>query len=470
MEHKKLQDILNEAPGFSVSADGAIEKALAGFDKKIIVLDDDPTGVQTVHDIPVYTAWDEESIEQGFADPGMFFILTNSRGVSAKEAERLNRDIAERVLSAAKKSGKDFVFISRSDSTLRGYYPLETATLRDVLEKDGKTVDGEIICPFFIEGGRYAYGNIHYVLYGNELIPAGETEFAKDKSFGYKASDLTEWVEEKTGGAYKQEDVAAIDLETIRTDGQNAIADKLMGIRNFGKVIVNALSYDDIKLFLAGYIEATKRGKHFIFRSAAAIPKVIGGVGDQPLLEKDKLVAGNENGGLIVIGSHVEKTTKQLEGLLAKTDIEPIEFDQHLVLDEAAFKKERARVQQIANERIARGKDVVIYTRRERIDLNTGNPEDELRLSRAISDAVTAFVTNLDVQPAYIIAKGGITSSDIGTTALRAKRAMVMGQVLPGIPVWQLGDESKFPGMAYIIFPGNVGGEDALKVIVEKLR
>lgn len=469
MEHKKLQDILKGAPAFSASADEAIDRALSSFDKKIIVLDDDPTGVQTVHDIPVYTAWDEESIEEGFADPGMFFILTNSRGVSAREAEQINRDIAARVLSAAKKSGRDFVLISRSDSTLRGYYPLETATLCDILEKNGEIVDGEIICPFFIEGGRYTYGNIHYVLYGDELIPAGETEFAKDKSFGYRSSDLTEWVEEKTGGAYEKEKVVAIDLETIRKGGPKAVADKLSGVSDFGKVIVNALSYDDVKLFLSGYIDAAKRGKNFIFRSAAAIPKVLGGVSDRPLLEKDRLVAGNKNGGLIVIGSHVEKTTRQLEVLLEGTDIEPIEFNQHLVLDEGAFRKEQARVQKIANERIANGRDVVIYTKRERIDLNTGNPQDELKLSRAISDAVTAFVTNLDVQPAYIIAKGGITSSDIGTTALRAKRAMVMGQVLPGIPVWQLGGESKFPGMAYIIFPGNVGGEDALKVIVEKL-
>jgi uncharacterized protein YgbK (DUF1537 family) len=40
---------------------------------------------------------------------------------------------------------------------------------------------------------------------------------------------------------------------------------------------------------------------------------------------------------------------------------------------------------------------------------------------------------------------------------------------LPGIPVWQLGEESRFPGMNYVVFPGNVGGADALLHAYQKL-
>ncbi|MCL2539277.1 MAG: hydroxyacid dehydrogenase, partial [Oscillospiraceae bacterium] len=202
MEKKELKALLCEAGSYAFSADEEIEKALFGFDKKLIVLDDDPTGVQTVHDIPVYTAWEQDDIDGGFSDEGMFFILTNSRGLAADEVERINADIALRVYEASKSSQKDFVLISMSDSTLRGYYPLETQTLRKTLESEGfPPFDGEIICPFFEEGGRYTYGNIHYVLYDAELVPAGETEFAKDKSFGYRSSEMTSWVEEKTEGA-----------------------------------------------------------------------------------------------------------------------------------------------------------------------------------------------------------------------------------------------------------------------------
>ena len=45
-----------------------LKDELADLNKKIIVLDDDPTGVQTVHSISVYTDWSVESIEKGFAE------------------------------------------------------------------------------------------------------------------------------------------------------------------------------------------------------------------------------------------------------------------------------------------------------------------------------------------------------------------------------------------------------------------
>ena len=467
MGNKKLSALLSEGGAYAFSAEAEINKALAGFDKKVIVLDDDPTGVQTVHDVPVYTAWDQRSVDKGFTDAGMFFILTNSRGLTAENAATVNRDIASRVFEASRAKDRDFVLISRSDSTLRGHYPLETRTLKERLEYLGyPPFDGEIICPFFIEGGRYTYCNIHYVLYGETLIPAGDTEFAKDKSFGYVSSDLTCWVEEKTGGEFRKEDVIAVSTEDIRRGGPVAVAKLLGRARDFKKVVVNALSYDDIKLFVAGYIKAALAGKRFMFRSAAAIPKVLGGIPDMPLLGRDQCATGTENGGLTIIGSHVEKTTRQLMTLLEKTDVVPVEFNQHLVLEPAAFEAERERVQTAANDLIKSGKDAVIFTKRERIDMNTGSVEDELKLSRAISDAVTGFVKGLAAQPSYIIAKGGITSSDIGTAGLLVKRATVAGQVLPGVPVWRLGEESRFPGMAYIIFPGNVGDDDALAKIV----
>jgi uncharacterized protein YgbK (DUF1537 family) len=61
-----------------------------------------------------------------------------------------------------------------------------------------------------------------------------------------------------------------------------------------------------------------------------------------------------------------------------------------------------------------------------------------------------------------LIAKGGITSSDVATQALNVSRAVVMGQLLPGVPVWQLGAESRYPGLAYVVFPGNVGRSKSL--------
>nr|GEX57316.1 ketose-bisphosphate aldolase, class-II [Tanacetum cinerariifolium] len=66
-----------------------------------------------------------------------------------------------------------------------------------------------------------------------------------------------------------------------------------------------------------------------------------------------------------------------------------------------------------------------------------------------------------------INSQGGITSSDIATKALEAKRAKIVGQALAGVPLWQLGPESRHPGVPYIVFPGNVGDSNALAKVVK---
>ena len=112
---------------------------------------------------------------------------------------------------------------------------------------------------------------------------------------------------------------------------------------------------------------------------------------------------------------------------------------------------------------------MVVFTRRDRLDLDTDEKDRQLEVSVRISDALTSVIEKLTARPAFIIAKGGITSSDVGTKALGVRRAIVMGQIRPGIPVWLTGPESKFPGMPYVIFPGNVGMENTLLEVVEVL-
>jgi uncharacterized protein YgbK (DUF1537 family) len=410
--------------------------------------------------------------------------------MTADETSKVHAAIGNMIALVAREKRTDFIIISRSDSTLRGHYPLETEVLREVIEKEqGFTFDGEIICPFFKEGGRYTIGDIHYVLSKREprtegpistgmavssvdiLTPAAKTEFAADRTFGYRHSNLREWVEEKTNGAYPKEGVRSISLEDLRSVALEKIIASLRGVHNFEKIVVNALDYQDIKVFCTALLRTIEGGKHFILRSAAAVPKVLGGVTDQALLNREDLIdRENKRGGLIVIGSHVQKTTRQLELLLEDKDIEAIEFDTHLVINEERFADEIRRVQGLCNAAIDAGKTTAVFTRRERFDLNTGNREDELRMAMKIAAAVTGFVSGLGGKPRFIIAKGGITSSEIGTAALKVKKALVLGQVLPGIPVWLTGPESRFPHMPYIIFPGNVGDEDSLKKIVTMLK
>ena len=437
-----------------------LKAALKNFSRKIVVLDDDPTGVQTVNGISVYTDWAEENIAEGFAEENsMFFILTNSRAFSESETYNEHKKIAERICAASKKFDKDFIVISRSDSTLRGHYPLETQTLYETLTACSKKIDGEILIPFFKEGGRFTIGNVHYVQENNYLIPAAETEFAKDKTFGYKNSNLAAYIEEKTHGAFKKESVTCISLNELRSGNIDKISARLESIRDFNKVIVNAVDYVDVEIFTLALL---KSKKNFIFRTAAAFPKIIGGVEDKAFLTKSELVdEQNPNGGLIIVGSHIKKTTAQLDELKKIPSVEFIEFN---VSDLSAVEK----IIQRTEENISSGRTTTIYTSRKVLDC--GSAEKNLATSVKISAALTSIVNRLNVRPKFLIAKGGITSSDVGTKGLGVKKALVLGQAAAGIPVWKIGTESKFPGMSYIIFPGNVGNVDTLKNIVEMLE
>lgn len=446
---------------------------LADLNKKIIVLDDDPTGVQTVHGISVYTDWSVDSIEKGFQEENsMFFILTNSRGFTAAETKKAHMDIATNIAEVARKQSKEFIVISRGDSTLRGHYPLETEVLKDTIEATSNIhFDGEVIIPFFKEGGRFTVDNIHYVQYEEYLVPAGETEFAKDRTFGYTKSHLGEYVEEKSAGKFTAEKTTYISLESLRSLDIEGITNQLLQVTDFNKIVVNAVDYVDVEIFVIALAKAMKSGKQFMFRSAAALTKVIGGVSDKALLTREELIQDETNhGGLILVGSHVKKTTEQLEVLKTSDFIEFIEFNTHLVLQPEKFQEEINRVISTTENFIREGKTVTVYTNRERLDLGEGKKEEELKLSVKISDAVTSIVQRLTVRPNYIVAKGGITSSDIGTKGLEVKRATVAGQIQPGIPVWFTGEESKFPGIAYVIFPGNVGAVSTLKDTVEILN
>lgn len=468
-----LRALTEPSPADEAAADVLLARELALCDKKVVVLDDDPTGTQTVHGVPVYTSWEPETLLRAFQEPGrIFFVLTNSRGMTVPQTTRAHREIAAAIHTAARASGRDFLLISRSDSTLRGHYPLETALLRSELEALGQPpFDGEILYPFFPEGGRFTIGGIHYVQEGGELVPAGQTEFARDRSFGYRSSDLAEWCEEKSGGACRASQVTRVALEDLRGQKEKKITEQLLNVCDFGKVIIDSTSYTDGKVFAAALLSAIRQGKRFLFRSAAALPKILGGVPDRPLLTRRELAsAGGRGGGIVLIGSHVNKTTQQLEELKnCRYPLEFIEFNQHLALEAGGLEQEARRVTGLAQKKISAGRSVVIYTRRDRLDLPDADADRQLEISVRISDAVTGVIGALAVCPGFIIAKGGITSSDVATKALRVRRATVLGQVKAGIPVWMTGPESKFPNMPYVIFPGNVGERATLREVVDIL-
>jgi uncharacterized protein YgbK (DUF1537 family) len=462
--------------------------------RKIVVLDDDPTGTQTVYDVPVLTTWQPEELARELVnDLPDFYLLTNTRAFPAAEAVRINQEIARNLTLAAMRSPgrNDFVVVSRSDSTLRGHFPVETDALGRTLTGGGTQTPPVLLVPYFEAGGRYTVNDVHYVAENDVLIPAAETPFAQDAAFGYRNSNLRAWVEEKTGGTIKAAEVKSISLADLRIAGPDVVRAKLLSLRAGEVCIANAAAPRDLEVLAWACLEAENAGLRLLYRTAASFVAARLGLAprelwrpsfqnpvaaDVSLLRSEseevraesRRLLQEEKGGLTIVGSYVPKTTVQLESLLAKCEVERVEISVENILDAAQRGTVLRQAIEQANAGIRAGRDVVVFTSRKLI---TGaGAAASLAIGNQVSEALVKLLRGIEVQPRYLIAKGGITSSDLATRGLGVKRAMVLGQILPGVPVWELGPETRFPGLPYVVFPGNVGGPDALAEAVKVLK
>ncbi len=452
-------------PEWSVDVLPVVRQQLRTSSRKLVVLDDDPTGTQTVHDLAVLTEWTVDALARELhSDALAFYVLTNSRSLPAPQADALNREIAANLTRAAAQTGQDFAVVSRSDSTLRGHFPGEVEALAAGLEQ---AFDGCLLIPFFIEGGRYTIHDVHYVAEGDLLIPAGQTPFAQDAAFGYRSSNLRAWVTEKTGGRIPVEDVEAISIADLRLGGPEAVASKLLRLNGGRVCIVNAASMRDMHVFVCGLLQAEAAGKRFLYRTGASFVQARAGLEPRPLLTANDLDLPSSGGGLVIVGSYVPKTTRQVENLLNTTPVTAVEVDCNALLDLQQRAAAISTAAAHANAALERAADTVIYTSRHLIAAADGGAS--LAIGKQISSGLIAILAELHARPRYVLAKGGITSSDVATQGLGVRRALVRGQILPGVPVWELGAESRYPALAYIVFPGNVGGDDAVAAVVRAL-
>lgn len=438
----------------------------------LVALDDDPTGTQTCHDIIVLTVWDVPTLVKEFHDtkPGSgFFILTNSRALHPEPARQLITQICQNLQEAARQTEVAFEVVLRGDSTLRGHFPLEPLVVENVLG----VADAWILCPFFLQGGRYTINDVHYVAEGPDLIPASQTPFAKDATFGYKSSNLREWVVEKSAGQISADRVETLPLDLIRLGGAGRVLDKLISLQKGSVVIVNAAAEEDLDVVVEALKKASSDGgKRYLYRTGAAfvsarldIPQI------PPITFQDLDVREHKAGGLIIAGSYVPKTTAQLEALqnhMRGDRFVVIELDVEKLLGtdpEADIRRAVA----LANQALLDGEDVLVMTSRKLI---VGEDEvKSLDIGSKVAQALVTFLVDLETKPRYVVAKGGITSSDMATKALRMKRATIVGQAAPGVPLWRCNEHSsKWPGIPYVVFPGNVGSNETLAELVKAWR
>ncbi|ORX92643.1 hypothetical protein BCR34DRAFT_500551 [Clohesyomyces aquaticus] len=437
----------------------------------LVALDDDPTGTQTCHDIVVLMTWSVDVLVDEFkkTKPGCgFFILTNSRALHPPDAKALMVEICENLKQAGTQTGTRFELVLRGDSALRGHFPLEPEAVEEVLGKS----DAWILAPFFLQGGRYTIDDVHYVAEGDSLVPAAETPFAKDATFGYKSSDLKDWVVEKSKGTISREKVTGLRLADIRSGGPDKITQILMDTRGGQVIIVNSAAEEDMDVVVSGILEASAQGKKFLFRSGAAFVSSPLAISPIAPISARQLGLDPAKGGLIVAGSYVPKTTAQLKVIVEKSGrfLTTIVLDVNKLLESPDHvEQELQHALSTAESELNKSQDVLVMTSRKLI---IGADEVKSRdIGSTVAAALVCFLTRLRMKPRYLVAKGGITSSDMATKGLNMKRAMIVGQAAAGVPLWRCDEPTcKYPGLPYVVFPGNVGNDETLFEVVSGWR
>lgn len=432
---------------------------------KIIVLDDDPTGSQTVHSCLLLMQWDVETLRLGLQDKSpIFFILTNTRARTPEEADRVTREVCHNLkLALEQEHIQEFLVVSRSDSTLRGHYPVETDAIADELGP----FDAHFLIPAFFEGGRITRDSIHYLMVNGVPTPVHETEFAKDSVFGYSHSYLPDYAEEKTQGRIKADQVQRFLLSDLRSGS----LDRLMQLEGNVCCAVDGETQADLNQFAQDVLTAAGEGKRFLFRSAASILTALAALPPQPV-DADHMRTYVRQGkpGAVIIGSHVRKTTQQLHELLKEPGIVGLEVAVDKLQDGSETSQQTLleivldQVRSIHTE----GKTPAIYTTREELTFDT--VEARLEFGIRVSTLLMDILRGLPDDLGFLISKGGITSNDTLSTGLALRTARLLGQILPGVSIVRTPDaHPQFPNLPVVLFPGNVGDEHALATVYRRL-
>lgn len=462
-----LSNILADIPKSDTTDYRSLNRSLfSELNKACIVIDDDPTGNQTVHGIPLLSNWSIEVLVNELKRSSVFYLLTNSRSLSPEETSKVYKEVAQNIYQASKITQIDYTIVSRSDSTLRGHFPLEPSTLQNSLGMDNALT---VFIPVMFEGKRVTINNTHFIKDEDALIPVSETPFAQDHSFKYSTSNLKEYIQEKSDGSIKASSVISFSLHDIREKSVKELATAICELPEGGYCVFDSVDYTDLDKVTNALLLSEKRGKQIIYRTSSSfVPSYIG-LERQGLLSAENLMPeSSSKGGLTIVGSYVKKSSDQLREALQLFDATTtLEIDVEKVLSNQSEAYLNAVIEQICLN-LNEGKHTIVFTSRKLI--TGGNTSATINIAATISNALVSIVKGLHVRPRYIIAKGGITSHDLAIKGLEMNRSTVIGQIYSGIPVWKMDEETKFPNLPYIVFPGNVGTTETLKDVIIKLN
>jgi uncharacterized protein YgbK (DUF1537 family) len=411
---------------------------------KIVVLDDDPTGTQSASGVNVLLDFNEKLIAGALAASESVYIQTNSRAIDEAAARKLVAQVGDDSLAAGQLLGEDIQFVLRGDSTLRGHV---------FAESEAFLTQNSIILfvPAFPDGGRTTRDGVHYVKTNGTDIPAHETEYALDPVFPFSTGKLDDYVTEKSGRPS-----TLVGLEDIRAG--DGLVNVLLEAKPGTVVLPDAVTNDDVRLIADAVKTATDRGASIVVRCAAPLAAALAHVESDGLLPKPLVQYPSRT--LLICGSHTAGATVQLAALEQAWGKPHFIDTEEALIDPVRTGQEAAEA--LKDDLITRGLAMLASDRQRSSTHNTlGHGE---RVMAALTNAVHELASEVDV----VIAKGGITSADVARHGLSAKRAHVLGQVLPGVSVWSI-DVTPEHSVTYIVVPGNVGDEDTLTKVVAAL-
>jgi uncharacterized protein YgbK (DUF1537 family) len=417
----------------------------------LAVLDDDPTGVQTLSGVRVLLRWNVTVLRALLGRASAIHLLTNSRALAANEARAVVADATRAIREA---DGQAAVVL-RGDSTLRGHVLEEYLGIRD--GRGTREYPLLLLAPALPSAGRVTVGGTQLLEQDGVRVPVHLTEFAHDGVFSYRNSRLLEWLEERSRGFFAASRGVEVDLHAIRTDGAKAVTRAIADVQIAAPtaIALDAETAADVEVIADGFRTAVQQGSTAVLRCGPAVAGALGRVTATSFAQMP-----HAEQVLVVCGSYVSQSRRQLEALAERHPEALIEVDP-LVLaskDEAAARSAAEIRHRLRSTGIA-----VLATPEARpsalLDLDAG-----LRIARGLAD----IVRRADTPGAITVIKGGVTSAITIRYGLGADEADVVGPVLPGVALWRLRDD-EHRARNVLVVPGNVGTDDLLVRVIDQL-
>jgi len=432
---------------------------------KIIVIDDDPTGSQLVHDCLLLLNWNYETLLKGLmSKSNLLFVLANTRSLSEEKVEKRLQEICNNLYRVLIENNisDNLLFVSRGDSTLRGHNFLEPYLINEYLGP----FDATFHIPAFLEGNRKTINGKHFV----NGIPAHKTTFAKDIIFGYETNDLKNLLYKKSRSKIELKNIE--NLYLIDQQSSHELKKYIQNLKNNTHVIVDIDKFSQLDKF-SQIIRELFKNKKFLFRTAASFLKSISNTKNSKKSNfyYSQLRARNNLNqflpGIIIIGSYTDISTNQFKKLLEVDFFHAIELDVEKFYKIDVSKDKETQIYKLKNFILEKVRTTlknscipIIYTSRKEKILE--NNLDQMDFYNSLSLFVAEIVADIKYEIGYLISKGGITSNTILNSSFNVDYVYLEGQICSGISLVKvkLINNNYLP---VITFPGNLGDDYSLK-------